>query len=261
MIKREDRGRVRVLRFDHPPANTLTLGLLERFREELRTAKDDTDVGVLIIASALPKYFSTGIDLEELIGLEEDKRSEPFLSLIETFRLLEVFPKPTVACINGSAILGGWILAMACDFRLLGREQGRIALSEIRLGLSPTRALIQKLSSIGHDPNLVKQMVLMGRTLRAEEALAGGFVDEVLPGHALLDEALKDARALLKLSPRAYASIKKSLGRVYGEDPETLWKESLKDFKQMFADPQTLEGLKAMKEKRRPRWENQGNVR
>ena len=255
MIDREDHGRVRVLRFNHPPANVLTMALLERLRKEFAEAAGDDGVRCLVLASALPKYFSTGLDLGELSGSGEGKRSGPFLALIETFRTIEAFPKPIVASLNGSAILGGWILAMACDFRYLAREQGRIALSEVRMGLSPTRALIQKLTSIGKDPSLVKAMVLRGKTLRAEEALSGGFVDAVFPGAKLEDAVMKEAKALAKMAPHAYASVKKSLSRVYGESHDALWKESIEDFDELFADPLTAEGLSAMKEKRRPRWE------
>ncbi len=255
MIRREDQDRVRILRLDNPPGNLLTLALLWRLREEIAAAREDRAVGCLVLASGLPKYFSTGLDLDEWTALPEKRRSEPFVSLIETFRALEALPTPTIASLNGSAILGGWILAMACDFRLIARERGRIALSEIRLGLSPTSGLIRKLASMARNPNDVKQMVLRGKTLRAQEALSAGLVDAVYPAEDLWEATLKEAHSLCRLSPPAYAAVKDSLRRLSGEGSDAVWAESFKDLQRLLAHPLTAEGMAAMKEKRRPRWE------
>lgn len=252
MILKEDADGVRVLRLAHPPSNVLTLGLLQTLRGEIEAAGADGSVRCLVIASAYARYFSSGLDLEELAGLPPERRSEPFLRLLETYRLLRELPKPTVACIGGSAILGGWILAMGCDIRFLSLS-GKIALSEVRYGLSPTRILVERLLEIASSPSLAKEMALRGRTLRADEAFAGGFVDQLVEDEALYDESLREARSLSRQAPAAYASVKRALG--HRSLDETLWSESLAEFKQLFGSAEAQEGVLALREKRRPRFE------
>ncbi len=253
MVIKEQQGRVRILRLANPPANILTTSLLGVLKGEIELAGRDPSVRCLMLASSYPRYFSTGLDLGEVISLPPERRGEVFGALFATYHALGAFPKPTLAAIGGSAILGGWILAMACDFRLLAEGTGRIALSEIRMGLSPGSELIARLSRISSSPTLVKEMVLRGRTLRADEALVGGFVDRLVPAEALEEESLKEARHLAKLPHGAYASVKRSLwGFAPGGD--VLSPETLDEFHNLLASPEAQEGVLAMREKRRPRF-------
>lgn len=254
MVIKEQHERVRVLRLANPPANVLTKGLLATLAGEIQDAAMDSGVRALVLASSYPRYFSTGLDLEELTAQPEDKQAEHFLALLDTYRLLRSVPKPTVAAIGGGALLGGWILAMACDFRLIS-DDGKISLSEIRFGLSPTAALIQRMREISSSTTLIKEMVLKGRTLRAQEALAGGFVDEVVPAEQLQEAALREAKLLSKQAPAAYAAVKKALTRRAPGDDDALWREAREDFHALFATKDAREGIAAFRDKRRPRYE------
>lgn len=255
MIVVEQAERVRVLRLSHPPANVLNLEMLAALRRETAAAVADAGTRCIVLASAYPRYFSTGLDLAELTGLAPERRTEHFGSMVAGYRALRASSKPTLAAIGGSAILGGWILAMGCDYRLLS-EGGRIALSEIRAGITPTAALVSRLREMASRPDLARDMVLRGRTLRSEEALAGGFVDRVVPPKALQEEAMKEARSLCKLPPRAYAAVKQALWGRTPEAEEALWRESREDFERVFAGPEAREGVAALRDKRRPRWED-----
>ncbi len=256
MVIKEQYGRTRVLRLANPPANVLNLSLLEALRCEIEQAAGDEGVGCLMLASAYPRYFSAGLDLQELLGLKPERRPDMFGALFGVYRRLCEFPKPSLACIQGSAILGGWIIAMGCDFRILSENTGRIALSEIRIGLSPGSELIDRLIRISSSPSLVKEMVLRGRTLRAEQALAGGFVDRLAPPDSIEAECLKEAGALCRLAPRAYASAKSSLWRIETAGVQTLRRESLLEFTRLITGPEAQEGIQAMLEKRAPRFVN-----
>lgn len=243
------------MRLANPPSNNLTLSLLETLREELSQAREDSSVRCLVLASAYPRYFSTGLDPQEIKALPEGRRFEPFLSLLEAYRQILEFPKPTLAVLSGSAVLGGWILAMACDFRLMGREHGKISLSEIRFGLSPTACLIQRMREISSSPFLVKEMVLKGKALRAEQALEGNFVDALAPGETLDAQALSEARRLASAPLPAYLSVKKALQGPSAPGFAALWQDSLRDFERIVETAEAREGIAAMVEKRRPRWQ------
>lgn len=256
MVIKEVEGHVRVLRLANPPANVLNLTLLATLKREISEAGSDPAVRCLLLASSYPRYFSTGLDLQELASLPPERRSEPFTALLDVYRTLRDLPKPTLASIAGSALLGGWILAMACDFRLLAEENGKISLSEIRFGLSPTALLVSRLRDISSSPSLVREMVLKGKTLRAREALAGGFVDRLVPGEKLQEEALHEARILCRQPLTAYASVKRALQRRPPGDESVLWQECHDEFHRLYGTPEALEGIAAIIEKRRPHWEH-----
>jgi len=247
-----DEGPVRVLTLSRPPGNALNLATLAALREAALAAAADAGVRALVLDSTVDGYFSSGLDLEELMGLPEARRREPFEALLGTYRALLASPKPTVAALSGSAILGGWILAMACDWRLLAAGS-KVALSEIRAGLSPTTGLIARLTALSSDPRAVKEMVLRGKSLGAEEALAAALVDEVLPEADVRAAALTLARRLAKSPPRAFAEIKRSLNASAAD--EALWRRSLEEFSDVFAGAEAVEGVAALRAKRRPRWE------
>ena len=209
----------------------------------------------LVLTSSYPRYFSTGLDLEEMASRPRAEQTEHFMRLLDVYRGLRSLPKPTVAAIGGSALLGGWILAMACDFRLLS-DDGKVNLAEIRAGLSPSPYLVGRLSEIAANPTVVKEMVLKGRTLRAEEALAGGIVDSVIPAAQLQEEALKEARLLAKQAPQGYEAVKKALSWRPAHEEQALWKESREEFAALFDTEDAQEGLAALREKRRPRYES-----
>ncbi len=253
MLVKEEHGSVRVLRLANPPSNVLTGGLLDSLRREVEAAAVDEGVRCLVLASSYPRYFSSGLDLEEVLARPPERRSEPFERLADAHLALRRLPKPVVAAISGSAVLGGWILAMGCDVRLMS-EDGKIALSEIRLGLSPTAALVRRMRDISCSPTLVKDMVLRGRSLRAEEALAGGFIDRVVPAPRLFEEALGEAKSLARLAPAAFAAVKRALDGASDEE-ERRWSEAREEARAMMASAEASEGMQAMREKRRPRWD------
>lgn len=256
MVIKERHERVLVLRLANPPANVLTVGLLQTLQGELAAAAKDASVRAIVLASSYPRYFSVGIDLQEVISRPAERRTEPFEALIGVHRALAEHPKPTVAAIGGSCVLGGWILAMGCDVRVAG-DDAKIALSEVRLGMSPTTGLVERMRRICSSPSFVRDLVLRGRTARAEEALAAGAFDAVVEPARVFEEALKEAKGLAKLPGPAAASIKRALhGGQDSEQRDELWSKSLDELRELLATPEAGEGIAAMKEKRRPRWED-----
>jgi enoyl-CoA hydratase/carnithine racemase len=254
MIEKDDTEGVRILRLNRPPANTLTPDMLRQIRENVDSARTDPHVRCILLTSALPKYFSAGLDIEAIFAASEESRIDFFIGLLETHRVLAAYPGPTIASIGGYAMLGGWILAMACDFRWMAEESGRFALSEIRYGLTPTEFLIRRLRVMGADQVLTRQLVLKGKTLKADEAFSGRFVDRLVATADLDAQVLQEAKKLAKLPPRAYASIKASFAKSVAHD-DGLWERSMKDFREIFEGPEARIGLAAMREKKTPRWE------
>jgi enoyl-CoA hydratase/carnithine racemase len=101
---------------------------------------------------------------------------------------------------------------------------------------------------------VVKEMVLRGKTLRAGEAFAAGLVDVVSPEAEVLERSLALAKRLAKSAPAAFASLKKGLNAPFLD--EELWRRSLSEFGVLMAGAEAREGMTAMRDKRRPRWED-----
>ncbi|MDP3540889.1 MAG: enoyl-CoA hydratase-related protein [Elusimicrobiota bacterium] len=253
-IALRDEGSVRVLALTRPPGNTLGLAVLAELRAGIEGAAADPKVRAIVIGSGLPKYFSSGLDLGEIMALPEGQHPRAFEALLACYRALLLAPKPVVGALSGAAILGGWIVAMGCDWRVLAEESGKVALSEIRLGLTPTPALVTRLSALSNDQRVVKEMVLRGKTLRAAEALAAGLVDEIVPEAEVAERALALAKRLAKSAPAAFASLKKGLNAAFLD--EALWSRSMSEFSALIAGAEAREGMAAMRDKRRPRWED-----
>ncbi len=245
-------GPVRVLTLARPPGNALDLAALAALRAALGRAVGDPSVRALVLDSEIPRYFSSGLDLAELAALPEARRREPFESLLEAYRDLLECPKPVVAALSGSALLGGWVLAMACDWRLAA-PTAKVSLAEIRAALTPTSALIGRLSSLAGDPRAVKEMVLRGKALGATEALAAGLLDEVVPEAEVRPAARALAARLAKSPPRAFAAVKRALNAAAAA--EGVRRRALEEFSAVFAGDEAKEGVAALRDKRRPRWE------
>lgn len=246
-----DEGRVRVLTLSRPPGNALRV---EELKALAAAVADSGSARAVVVGSSLPKYFSSGLDLAPVLDAPEERRSEAFESLLAAYRALLECPKPVVGALSGAAVLGGWIVAMGCDWRVLASDSGKIALSEVRLGLSPTAVLVTRLAALAADPRAVKEMVLRGATLRAPEALAAGLVDELAPEVEVPARALDLAKRLAKSAPGAFASVKRALNAPFLD--AALWRGSLVEFKALVAGPEGAEGLAAMRDKRRPRWDD-----
>lgn len=243
MIRSTDVSGVRVLALDSPPDNALSIALLGELTRALGAAAGDASVKGIVLASDNPKIFSAGLDLTELspaAGLG----TKPFHSLIAAHRALAAFPKPSVAAVDGMAILGGWILALACDLRLFA-EDAKVTLSEVRLGLSPTEALVRTLLSVCKDHRVARAMVLRGRPVDAAEALAAGLADAVRPAAGLRAEAVKEVRSLARVPSDAYAAVKRDLRSAWGLDDDALWTRSMRSFEDVFSGPQARAGLAA----------------
>ncbi|MBI5201088.1 MAG: enoyl-CoA hydratase/isomerase family protein [Elusimicrobia bacterium] len=243
MITLEDRDGVRTLSLDRPPSNNLSGAILDRLAQAARDAAAEPSVKAVVLRSSLPKYFSAGLDGNDLVGADGNPRTFAFERLLLMYRAWLELPKPTIAAIDGYALAGGCIVAMTCDFRFISKETGRMALNEVKLGLSPTPLFLSRLLSIGVSPAGVRQLALKGRTLRSEEALAIGLVDRVVPSAELHAEAFAEARALIKLPPMAYGLVKRHLMGSISPHVETRMRDAQAEFPKLIGSPEAKEAL------------------
>ncbi|PRY48958.1 enoyl-CoA hydratase [Geodermatophilus tzadiensis] len=203
MLAIEDRGEVTVLRIEHGRVGALDVELLEALTEAV-TASDRA-----LVVTGSGSSFSAGVDLRRILDGGRPYTEQLLAALSRTFRAVFDHPRPTVAAVNGHAIAGGCVLALACDLRLL--SGGRVGLTELVVGVPfPTPALEIVRHALGPRAG---QVLLGARTVDGERALSLGLVDELTAPDELLPRAVAVATELAARSPEAYRLAKTALHR------------------------------------------------
>src|SRR6201987_4499128 len=166
-------GEIAVVTADNPPVNALKHEVRAGLAEALRQAHDDPAVKGVVIACAGRTFFA-GADITEF-----GKPPQP-PGLGEVIAAIEAMPKPVVAAVHGTALGGGFELALACHFRV-AVTGARVGLPEVKLGLLPGAGGTQRLPRlIGAEEAL--KLIVTGDPIEAREALADGIVDEIVEG-------------------------------------------------------------------------------
>ena len=199
-VRVEVTDRIATVTIDRPEARN---AIDKQTTVELRAALDDLagrdDVHALILTGGGEKAFVSGADIAEL---KARRRADALRGINSSlFRQLEDFPRPTIAAIRGFALGGGCEIAMACDLRVVG-ESAKLGQPEAGLGILAAAGGTYRL------PRLVgvaraKELLFTGGVVTAQEALAMGLVNRVVPDAKVLDEANALARKILEQSPLA----------------------------------------------------------
>ncbi len=153
------------------------------------------------------RIFAAGADITEFGGLSD--AGQVAGRFHEVLDALASFPRAVVAAINGYALGGGCELALACDLRV-GGEGAKLGLPEILLGIIPGGGGTQRLARLV-GPSRAKDLIFSGRHVRAEEALAMGLLDRVVPDSEVLATALAWAGELAAGAVVAQSLAKKAI--------------------------------------------------
>jgi enoyl-CoA hydratase/carnithine racemase len=144
-----------------------------------------------VVITGGPRHFAAGADVKALLELSPERFDARNRVLQRAFHALATAPQVTIAAVSGYALGGGCELALAADFRFAGRS-AVFGLPEITLGIMPGSGGTQRLPRIV-GPARAKELVLSGRTVKADEALAIGLADRVVDDAGLLDAAVTEA--------------------------------------------------------------------
>ncbi len=163
-------GRIAIVTADNPPVNALKHEVRAGLVEGLRQAGEDGGVEAVVIACAGRTFFA-GADITEFGKPPQSP------SLAAVIAAIEAMPKPVVAALHGTALGGGFELALACHFRIAAAA-ARVGLPEVKLGLLPGAGGTQRLPRL-IGPEKALKMIVTGEPVGAAEALADGIVDEI----------------------------------------------------------------------------------
>ena len=192
--------RVAVITLNRPDVRNAINAQVQR---ELRVALDrlraDDSVGVVVITGSGEKAFAAGADIGQLQNY--DLHTGLTSSMQRLYDEVESFEKPTIAAVNGYALGGGCELAMACDIRLAATT-ARFGLPETNLSVLPGAGGTQRMARLV-GVGLAIDLILTGRMLDADEALATGLVTRVAEPGDLRTAAGEVADAILAKGPLA----------------------------------------------------------
>lgn len=248
----ERTGPVAIIRINRPEKlNAMNSRVKEEIAGALGDLERDTGVRVAVITGVGDKAFVAGADIAEFAGKTpmDQWGSYGHSSL---YNVVDRFPKPILAMINGYCLGGGCELAMACDIRIAS-DRAQLGQPEINIGILPGGGGSQRL------PRLVglgraMRLILTGDRISAEEAHRIGLVDEVVPHDQLEPRTMALANAIAEKAPAAVRLAKEAVkaSARLPLDQGLRYEQGL--FSIVFSTQDKDEGVRAFLEKRPPKW-------
>ena len=252
----EKADRVLTLTLNRPPANALNRAFGEELHRAFSELEGMEEVAVVVITSAFDKAFIAGADIKDMAAMDQEE-SERFSKLLQdAFAMLPRLKKVVIAAINGHAMGGGCELALACDYRFMTKGKALIGLPEAGLGIVPGAGGTQRLPRLIGLPKAL-DILLRGRVLGPEEALAIGLVDRLFEADTFGTDVMAFATALASGAGKALGFIKvavqEGLELPLAQALDVERKYGLENLRTSDAK----EGLAAFAEKRKPAFTNQ----
>jgi enoyl-CoA hydratase/carnithine racemase len=236
--------------------NAMTLAMIQALGDVLERLDADTSVSCVLITGR-GRAFSAGGDLKAYLDVQQDPEAWKFFmdEFVRVFGLIPSMSKPVVALVNGIAIAGGLELIVACDFAYAGRS-AKIGDGHLRYGQMGGAGVLARLPRIV-GPFRARELLFSSRLLDADEATQWGLVVRVVEDEHLLAEGLAFARTLADWSATGVKRMKHAINQ--GFDDHTGVRAAIQLEQDMATDyiltqPDSMEGLRAFSEKRKPKY-------
>lgn len=245
--------RVAWLEYQRPPLNAFEWKMLREVPAALEGLLHDPGVRVVVFASALEKYFSTGADLRVLQAMGQEDMRKWVQTCHDLVRRMRGASKPLLGAIHGTAVGAGLEIVLHCDIRFAA-VNARLGQPEINIAFIPPVGTTQSLARLlGRSRAL--RFLYEGTLVSAEEARGMGLVDFVVPPERLREEVQAYAAALARKPAEALAAIRRCVTTGLELAYEDALAVELEAAVHLAGTPDFSEGLAAFLEKRPPRWE------
>lgn len=249
----ETRSRVGLITLNRPKAmNALNAALIDELAQALDGFESDAAIGAIVLTGS-EKAFAAGADILEM---KDNTYAENYLNnfITDGWERITTCRKPVIAAVAGYALGGGCEVAMMCDF-ILAAENAKFGQPEVTIGTIPGAGGTQRLTRVVGKSKAM-EMCLSGRMMDAEEAERSGLVSRIVDVDSLVEEAVKTAEAIAKLSQPIILMAKEAVNNAY----ETTLTQGVhferRLFHATFSTEDQKEGMAAFAEKRQPAFKN-----
>jgi enoyl-CoA hydratase len=227
--------------------NALSDELMDELVSQLQVLDADESIRCIVLGGS-ERAFAAGADIGELARSSAIELY--YARRVERWDAIRDLWTPLVAAVSGYCLGGGCELAMSCDL-IVASETARFGQPETSLGIIPGAGGTQRLTrAVGKA--LAMDVILSGRMLSADEALAAGLVSRVVAREAWLEEATRVAREIASKGPVATRLAKEAVDRAYESTLHLGLEYERRALYLAFASEDAKEGLSAFTEKRKP---------
>ncbi len=241
------------LEFHRLPRNAFNWEMLREMPVALEELLTAADVRVIVIASAIDRYFSTGADLTVFQGMTQEGVASWVKTCHALVRQMRAAQKPLLAAIHGTAVGGGLEVVLHCDVRFAAHD-AELGQPEVNIGFIPPVGGTQGLARLLGRPRALR-LLYEGGLISAQEALDIGLVDLVVPAEDLRTRVRDYASALARKPASTLAAIR----RCITEGLEVSFEDGLQiEFEaavELGGHRNFAEGVNAFLAKRAPTWE------
>jgi enoyl-CoA hydratase len=252
MIARQD-GAIGWITFNNPARhNAVSMAMWEALHEIVTDYAQDDAIRVVVVQGAGGKAFVSGADISEF----EEKRSSPETTRLynetaqRASRALKDVNKPTIAMIRGYCVGGGVSVALACDMRIAA-EGATFAVPAAKLGLGYEFEGVRKLVDVV-GPAFAREIFYTARQFSAQEALAMGLINRLVPADELEAYVQEYAATIARNAPLTVASIKTLVAQALKDESERDMRLCQDVVDRCFDSKDYAEGRRAFMEKRKP---------
>ncbi|MEU0266046.1 enoyl-CoA hydratase-related protein [Nocardioides sp. NPDC006303] len=228
------------IRLDRPKMNAISFQVQAELLEVATEAAADDDVRAVVVYGG-ERLFAAGNDVKEMAGLSYSEMAKRVAGVQTAVTAVAEIPKPVVAAVTGYALGGGCELALAADFRIAA-DDATFGQPEVLLGIIPGAGGTQRLARLV-GPSKAKDLIFSGRFVKADEALAIGLADRLVPAASVYEEALAWASQFKTAAPYALAAAKTAIDKGLGVDLATGLAIEQQQFAGVFATKDSQTGM------------------
>ena len=249
----EKQGNIVTITLNRPDSlNAINRQLRGELADAITQFDGEPDAFVAIITGA-GRAFCSGRDLKEraednAAGVQA--RAAQSMSPDRPYMWPQTW-KPLIAAVNGFALAGGWSIAQMCDLRIAA-EDAKLGITETKWSLLPPfGTILPKMIPL----SAVLELVFTAQPITAQRAYDIGFLNKVVPGEDLMEEAMGMAQAIAENAPLAVQSFKELAYRGLNMSTQDISSLTYHMYDQLLTTEDSKEGPKAFAEKRKPQWQ------
>ncbi len=245
-------SKVVVLKVNRPQArNALDTNLIMELSEAVAKVNAMEEIAVVIL-TGVEKVFIAGVDIKDLIGISVSQAFQIASKMKALRNEIIHSSKLFIAAINGYCLGGGLELALVCDIRI-AQTNAKFGLPEINLGIIPGGGGVSLLSEIVGSA-MARKMIFTGEIFSAHKAMEVKIISDIF--EHVLEEGVLLAQSLSLKSQTAIAAAKRVMNSGVLQGNEVYLEKELYEFSFLFDYPDSVEGMGAFLEKRKPSFKN-----